>query len=439
MPSWTELWTERREAHVPKGVFNTSPFFIARAEGAWIQDVDGREFIDFAGGIGVNNIGHRHPAVVEAIKAQADEYVHACFHVMMYQPYIELCEKLNQIVPGRGALKTMLANSGAEAVENAVKIARYYTGRLGVICFDNAFHGRTYLAMALTSKVRPYKLKTGAVSAPGVFRAHYPYCYRCPWGLSYPECQIHCGEEYFEHDFFKHHVDPDEVAAIIVEPVQGEGGFIHPPLEYMGHLRRICDKYGLALIVDEVQSGYLRTGKMFGLEHFGTEADIITTGKSMAGGLPLSGVTGRAEIMDSVHLGGLGGTFGGNPLACRAGLAVLEVIKEEGLVAKSEALGRQVRAALEALAAKYPIIGQVRGLGPMLALELIKDPQTKEPASEEAKKLTQYCQRHGLIILDCGTLSNNIRTLMPLTITPEQLDKGLGILEDGLKHISGLG
>ncbi len=437
MPSWTELWTERREAHVPRGVGNVSPFFIARAEGAWIQDVDGREFIDFAGGIGVLNVGHRHPAVVEAIKSQVDEYVHACFHVMMYQPYVELAEKMNGIIPCRGPLKTMFANSGAEAVENAVKIARYFTGRPAVVCFDNAFHGRTYLAMALTSKVRPYKLKLGAASAPGIFRAHYPYCYRCPWGKTYPECGVFCGQDYFEGDFFKRRVDPEEVAVIIIEPVQGEGGFIHPPPEYLASLRKICDDHGIVLIVDEIQSGFGRTGKMFAAEHFGIEADLITTGKSLAGGLPLSGVTGTAEIMDSVHPGGLGGTYGGNPLACRAALAVLDVMRDEDLVAKGAALGEKVRAELDKLADEFEIIGQVRGLGPMLALELVKDRRTKEPAAEEAKKLTGYCQRNGLLILDCGTLGNNIRCLMPLTITDEQLERGLSILKAGLEHVSG--
>lgn len=436
MPSWTEIWTERRAANVPQGVGNVSPFFIAHAEGALVRDVDGREFIDFAGGIGVNNVGHRNEAVVEAIKAQADEYLHSCFHVMMYQSYVELAEKLNRLIPVRGKAKTMLANSGAEAVENAVKIARYKTGRMGVVAFDNGFHGRTLLGMALTSKVKPYKYRLGAATVSSIFRAHYPYCYRCPWSKTYPECGVHCGREYFEGDFFKRHVDAEEVAAIILEPVQGEGGFIHPPLEYMGQLRELCDKYGIVLIVDEVQSGFGRTGKMFATEHFGIEADLITTGKSLGGGLPLSGVTGTDEIMDAVHPGGLGGTYGGNPLACRAALAVLEVMEADSMVERSETLGLQVRAVLERFKDDYPIIGEVRGMGPMLALELVKDRATKEPAAEEAKALTTYCHRHGLIILDCGTLGNNIRTLMPLTITDEQLDQGLGIMEEGLKHIS---
>jgi 4-aminobutyrate aminotransferase/(S)-3-amino-2-methylpropionate transaminase len=435
MSKLTEQLTERRSRAVPRGVANLNPLFIAKAEGALLTDVDGREYIDFAGGIGVNNVGHRHPKVLAAIREQLEAYVHPCFHVMMYEPYIQLAERINQIVPCRGEKKTMFANSGAESVENAVKIARYYTRRAGVVCFDNAFHGRTLLTMALTSKVRPYKLHLGAL-APGIFRAHFPYCYRCPWGLTYPECNVSCGEAYFEEDFFKHQVDPEEVAAIILEPIQGEGGFITPPPEYLGQIRRVCDRHGILLIVDEVQTGFGRTGKLFASQHFGVEADIITSAKSLAGGLPLGAVTGTAKIMDSVHPGGLGGTYGGNPLACRAALAVLDVLKEEKLVERAEELGRRVRAELMDLYGKYQIIGEVRGLGAMLAIELVKDRASKKPGADEAKKLTAFCRERGLIILDCGTLGNNIRTLMPLTITPEQLAKGLGILEEGLKHVS---
>lgn len=436
MSTHTEKLAERRTRQVPRGVGNLNPVFIAKADGALLTDVDGREYIDFAGGIGVNNVGHRHPKVLAAIQEQLQAYLHPCFHVMMYEPYIALAERLNQIVPCRGEKKTMFVNSGAEAVENAVKIARYHTRRPGVICFDNAFHGRTLLTMTMTSKVRPYKLHLGAM-APGIFRAHFPYCYRCPWGLTYPGCRVSCGEAYFEDDFFKHQVDPEEVAAIILEPVQGEGGFITPPPEYLGQIRRICDRHGILLILDEVQTGFGRTGKMFAAEHFGVEADIVTSAKSLAGGLPLGAVTGTAAIMDSVHSGGLGGTYGGNPLACRAALAVLEVIEAEHIVARAAELGQRVRKALTGLYDTYAVIGEVRGLGAMLAIELVKDRATKKPAAEEAKKLTAFCREHGLIILDCGTLGNNIRTLMPLTITPDQLAKGLGILEEGLKQISG--
>ena len=436
MADETKMWTEKRQAHVARGVGNMSPFFITRAEGALLTDVDGREYIDFAGGIGVQNIGHRHPKVVAAIKDQTDRYIHSCFHVMMYQPYVELCEKLNAIVPVKGPAKTMLANSGAEAVENAVKIARCRTGRTGVIAFRDAFHGRTYLAMALTSKVNPYKVNLGAVGAPGVFRADYPYCYRCPWGKTYPECDLYCGETYFETDFFKHHVSPEETAAIILEPVQGEGGFIHPPKEYYGHLRRICDKYGIVLISDEIQTGFGRTGTMFATEQYEVKADIITSGKSLAAGLPLSAVTGSADVMDSVHPGGLGGTYGGNPLSCAAALAVLEIMEQEDILSQGRAMGDKVRAELDRMAVDYPLIGQIRGLGPMLAVELVKDRETKEPAAEETKAVVKYCHDHGLIILDCGTLGNNIRFLTPLSITAEQLDRGLGVFRQALAEVN---
>ena len=437
MATPTEQWIQRRERSVPKGIGNISPFFIAQAQGSSLVDIEGREFIDFAGGIGVLNVGHRHPRVVEAVKSQAEKFLHACFHVMMYEPYIELAEKLNQIVPCRGQKKTMLATSGAEAVENAVKIARYHTGRSGVVAFSNAFHGRTYLGMALTSKVRPYKYKLGAVNAPGIFRAEFPYCYRCPWGKEHPGCGLFCAEEYFEQDFFKHYADPEEIAAVIVEPVQGEGGFITPPPEYLPRLREICDRHGILLIADEIQTGFGRTGKMFACEHSGLEADLITSAKSLAGGLPLSAVTGTAEIMDSVHVGGLGGTYGGNPLACQAALAVLAVMEEENIVAQGAALGRKVRAELDKLAQEFPLIGQVRGLGAMLALELVKDRKTKEPAPEQTKALVNFCHSEGLIILDCGTLANNIRMLMPLTIAQEQVDRALEIIRRGLAKVSG--
>ncbi|MEW5911623.1 MAG: 4-aminobutyrate--2-oxoglutarate transaminase [Thermodesulfobacteriota bacterium] len=426
---------DRKLRQVPRGVGNVTPVVMAKAEGALVWDPEGREYIDFAGGIGVNNVGHRHPKVVAAIKEQADQYLHGCFHVSIYEPYVALAEKLNALVPCPGEKKTMFGNSGAEAVENAVKIARYATGRPGVVCFEGAFHGRTALCMALTSKVMPYKYKLGA-HLPAIYRAPAPYCYRCPWGKEYPGCGVYCGQEYFEEEFFKYHVNPDEVAAIIMEPVLGEGGFIVPPPEYWGQLRQICDEHGIVLIADEVQSGIGRTGKMFALEHFGVQADIVTTGKSLGGGLPLSGVTGRSELMDSVHPGGLGGTYGGNPVACAAGLAVLEVIESEDLLARAAGLGVKVHQALLGLQDRFSVIGQVRGLGPMLALELVKDPLSREPAPERAKQLTAYCHAHGLLILDCGTLGNNLRTLMPLIITDDQLRQGMEIMEDGLERVS---
>ncbi|MCB2227961.1 MAG: 4-aminobutyrate--2-oxoglutarate transaminase [Desulfarculaceae bacterium] len=430
----SEKIVQRRQQAVPRGVGNITPIVMAKAEGALIWDPEGNQYIDFAGGIGVNNIGHRHPKVVAAIKEQADQYLHGCFHVSMYEPYVALAEKINAIAPVAGETKTMFGNSGAEAVENAVKIARYATGKPAVVCFDGAFHGRTTLTMALTSKVMPYKYKLGA-HLPGIYRAHYPYCYRCPWGKEYPSCGVHCGSAYFE-EFFKYHVNPDEVAAIILEPILGEGGFIVPPIEYMQQLRQLCDDKGIVLIADEVQTGVGRTGKMFAMNHFGVEADIVTMAKSLGGGMPLSAICGKAELMDSVHPGGLGGTYGGNPVSCAAALAVLEVVESEGILAKAEALGQKAKQALDALQERFPIIGEVRGLGPMLAMELVSDPKTKQPAPELAKKLTAYCHAHGLLVLDCGTLGNNVRTLMPLVITDEQLQQGMDTLAKGLEEVT---
>ncbi len=430
--SLDQLW-ERRAAAIPRGVGNVTPLVLAKAEGALVWDPDGNQYIDFVGGIGVNNVGHRHPKVVAAIRRQLDEYLHGCFHVSIYEPYVALAEKINTIAPCPGPKKTMLANSGAEAVENAVKIARYATGKPGVICFEGGFHGRTLLGMALTSKVMPYKYKLGA-HLPAIYRAHYPYCYRCPWGKEYPSCGVACGREYFE-DYFKYNVHPEEVAAIIIEPILGEGGFIVPPVEYLPQLRQLCDEQGIVLIADEVQSGMGRTGRMFALEHFGVQADIVTMAKSLGGGMPLSAIAGKAELMDSVHPGGLGGTYGGNPVACAAALAVLEVIDREDILARAEELGIKARQALLALQDRFPVIGQVRGLGPMLAFELVADPVSKQPAPELAKKLTAYCHAHGLLILDCGTLGNNVRTLMPLVITDEQLKQGLEILADGMEQL----
>ncbi|SFM89940.1 4-aminobutyrate--2-oxoglutarate transaminase [Thermodesulforhabdus norvegica] len=424
---------ERRISQVPPGPFNVTPGFVKEARGALIIDVNGREIIDFAGGIGVVNVGHCHPKVVAAIKDQADKYIHPCFHVMMYEPYIELAEKLNSLTPGDFPKMTMFANSGAEAVENAVKIARYATQRPAIICLENAFHGRTLLTMTLTSKIRPYKLGFGPF-APEVYRMPAPYCYRCPFGLKYPSCDVACAD-YLE-EFFISHVAPECTAAFIAEPIQGEGGFITPPPEYFPRIKKICDRYGILLIADEVQSGMGRTGKLFAIEHWNVVPDIITTAKSLAAGMPLSAVTGRSDLMEKPHVGGLGGTYGGNPLACRAALAVLEILLEDGLLQRASELGKKILQKMKALQEDYEIIGDVRGIGPMLAMELVRDRHSKEPAPEEAKKLVGLCFEKGLIILSCGTFGNVIRTLMPLVITDEQLDRGFSILDEALKELT---
>ncbi len=418
---------ERRVKNIPQGPFNNTLAFIKDAKGASMVDVEGKEYIDFAGGIGVNNVGHSHPKVVQAIKDQADAFIHTCFHVAMYEPYIELAEKLNDLAPGDSQKMTMFANSGAEAVENAVKVARYATKRSGIICFENAFHGRTQLAMSLTSKVKPYKFNFGPF-APEIYRMPYAYCYRCPFNLEHPSCGTACAD-YLE-DFFIGNVAPENTAAVIAEPIQGEGGFVTPPPEYFPKLKKICAKYEIPLIIDEIQTGACRTGKFFAIEHWGIEPDIITMGKSFAGGMPLSAVTGKASLMEVPHVGGLGGTYGGNPVSCKAALAVLEILIEDKLMETAKSLGKTLWERFKSLQKNHEIIGEVRGKGPMLGLELVKDRHTKEPAAEKAKKLTQLCYEKGLIILSCGNYGNVIRTLMPLVITDEELDRGLSILEE---------
>jgi 4-aminobutyrate aminotransferase/(S)-3-amino-2-methylpropionate transaminase len=371
--------------------------------------------------------------VVEAIKDQAEKFSHACFSVALYEPYIDVAVKLNQLTPGDFPKMTVLQNSGAEAVENAVKVARYATGRPAIIALEGCFHGRTLLTMTLSSKVKPAKFKFGPF-APEVYRMPNPNCYRCPFGLKYPGCGVHCAD-YLE-DFFINYVAAEQTAAVIAEPIQGEGGFITPPQEYFVKLQAILMKYGIVLIIDEIQSGMGRTGKLYAIEHWGIAPDIITTAKSLAGGLPLSAITGRAELMDSLHPGGFSGTFSGNPIACRAALAVLEILEKDGLLEKAEVLGVKARARLDALQQKFEIIGDVRGKGPMLAIELVLDRGKKTPAAAETKELIKLCYERGLLVLACGQYGNVIRTLMPLIITDEQLDRGFTILENALQALS---
>lgn len=418
--------------NVPKGLVNLTSSFITEARGAIMIDADGRELIDFAGGIGVNNVGHCHPKVVAAIKDQADKFIHTCFHVAPYASYIELAARLNELAPGAFDKMTMLGNSGAEADENAIKIARYATKRPAVISFENAFHGRTLLTMTLTSKVKPYKLGYGPF-APETYRMPYAYCYRCPFGLAYPACNSSCAD-YLE-EFFITNVAAEQTAAVIVEPIQGEGGFVTPPQEYFAKLHAICRKNGILMIVDEVQTGMGRTGKVFAIDHWDVEPDIITTAKSLAGGMPLSAVTGRSDIMNQSHVGGLGGTYSGNPLACRAALAVLEILTEDGLLKRGEDLGNKLLQRFLSMQEKHEIIGDVRGKGAMLALELVRDRETKEPAGDKAKQLTRLCYEKGLVLLSCGNHGNVIRVLMPLVISDEELERGLSILEDSLQQL----
>jgi 4-aminobutyrate aminotransferase/(S)-3-amino-2-methylpropionate transaminase len=423
----------RREAAVARGPYHATPLFAAKAEGAVIEDVDGNRFIDFAGGIGCLNMGHRAPRVDAAIRQQLDKYLHLCFSVTPYEPYIAVAEKLNALAPGKFAKKTFIVNTGAEAVENSVKIARAHTKRPAVICFEDAFHGRTLLALSLTSKTVPYKAGF-APFASDIYRIPYAYCYRCAYGLTYPSCRMACAHHL--EDAFKRLVAADSVAAIIVEPILGEGGFISPPNEFFSVVREICTKYGIVLIADEVQSGIGRTGKFFAIEHYGVEPDLIISAKSLGGGMPIAAVTGRAEIMDAPRLGGLGSTFAGHPLSCVAALAAIETIEKEGLLTRSTLIGKRFEERARAWQKKWPLIGDVRGLGGMCAIELVRDPQTREPADAETKEIGRYCYEHGLITISAGTYNNIMRILVPLVITDEQFEEALGVLEAAIASVA---
>lgn len=422
-----------RIKHIPQGPFNVHPIFVEKAKGAIIVDVEGKEYIDFAGGIGVVNVGHCDEKVLEAVQDQIQKYIHTCFHVVMYEPYVELAKKLNTITPGNFPKKTMFANSGAEAVENAVKIARHATGRPAMIAFEDAFHGRTLLALSLTSKMKPYKFGF-APYAPEIYRMPYAYCYRCAFDLEYPSCELRCA--YFLRDFFNTHISAEQVASLIIEPVLGEGGFVVPPKEYFKILKKICEENGIVFIADEVQTGFGRTAKMFAIEHYEVQPDIITMAKSMADGFPLSAVTGKAELMDHPQIGGLGGTYSGNPVACRAALAVLDQFEKTDLLKKAEKIGKTVLDRFKEFYKRYPVVGDVRGLGAMVGMELVVDRKTKEPATTFTKQLVNRCCEKGLLMISAGTHSNIIRPLMPLVITDDQLGRGLLIIEESLSELS---
>ena len=416
---------ERIAAAIPRGVSVPIPILAHHASGAEIWDADGRRYIDFGGGIAVLNVGHRHPQVMAAVHAQLEAFTHTCFGVTPYEPYIKLAERMNQLAPISGPKKTIFLTTGAEAVENAVKIARHSTGRSAIISFTGGFHGRTLMALALTGKINPYKAGFGPFPAD-TFHAPFPDAYR--GGSS--EKSLAAIES-----MFKSSVEPTRVAAIIIEPVQGEGGFSVAPFEFLRELRALCDRHGIVLIADEIQTGFGRTGRMFAVEHAGVEPDIITVAKSLAGGFPLSGVIGRATIMDSVAPGGLGGTFAGSPVSCAAALAVLDIFRDEHVLARAEKQGELVRARLDAMRAQFPVIGDVRGLGAMLALELVRDRTTKEPAPDLAGRLAKRASERGLILLTAGIHSNVIRILAPLTASPELMDEGLTILEQSLTDL----
>src|SRR6202522_1086636 len=423
---------QRRNAAVVQAAYHATPVFVARADGAVVEDVDGTRLIDFAGGIGCLNAGHRAPRVVEAIRRQLDRYLHTSFNVLSYESYVVLAERLNAITPGKFAKKTLLVNTGAEATENAIKIARAYTKRPAILAFEDAFHGRTYMAMAVTSKTHPYKAGFEPFPAE-IYRVPFAYCYRCSYSLQYPSCEVHCARHI--EDAFKRVVAVESVAAVIVEPIMGEGGFITPPPEFFPILSEICRKHGILLIADEVQTGFTRTGALFACEQLGLEPDLITMAKSLSGGLPLAAVTGRAEIMDTTGPGTLGGTFGGNPAACEAALAVLGVIESENLCARANHLGEIFRRRAAGWQKRWDLIGEVRGLGAMQAVELVRSRETREPADEETKQIAQCCHEHGLVIMTAGSYGNVIRLLMPLVITDEQMNEGLDVLESALAAV----
>jgi 4-aminobutyrate aminotransferase / (S)-3-amino-2-methylpropionate transaminase / 5-aminovalerate transaminase len=421
-------WFERRAKAVPQGVFNTHPIVTARASGAIIEDVDGNRLIDFATGIAVLNVGHTSPEVVAAAQRQLELDTHTCFHVTANQPYIELAERLNAIAPGDFEKKTMFANSGAEAVENAVKIARKATGRQAIVTFDHAFHGRTLLAMSLTAKVMPYKQGMGPF-APEIYRLPFAYPYRWPGG---PQ---RCADEaldYAREEIHKH-IGEENVAAVILEPIQGEGGFIVPAPGFVKGLAEFCSEHGILFIADEIQSGMGRAGRWFAIEDEGVVPDLITSAKSLGGGLPISAVTGRADVMESVHVGGLGGTYGGNPVAAAAALAVLDQIEKEGLLERSRTFGEKVLGRLREMQERYAVIGDVRGRGLMTAIELVSDRETKEPlGGAEGTAIANRCLEEGVVILKAGTYDNVIRLLPPITIDEGLLDEGLETLDESI-------
>ena len=423
----TQAVVEARERYVARGVA-TPPLVVARAGGTHIEDVDGKSYLDFAGGLGCQNLGHGPASVVAAIHEQVDRYLHQCFMVGMYEPYVEACRRLAELSPCRGKeQKSILLNSGAEAVENAVKIARVATGRPAVVTFDRAFHGRTLLTMTMTSKVVPYKRGFGPF-APEVYRAPAPYPYR---GVTTDDA-IHALELLFKAD-----VDPESVACVVLEPVQGEGGFIPMPEDFPARLAELCAKHGILYVDDEVQSGVGRTGTVWAIERYGVEPDLMVSGKSLGGGLPLAGVTGRAELMDAVPAGGLGGTFGGNPVACAAAVAILNEVATPEFRGRAESIGTRIRAGLDGMAERIEAIGEVRGLGAMQAIELVEDRETKAPAAGLTTETLVAARERGLIILACGLYGNVVRVLVPLVISDEDLERGLEILEEALVDASG--
>jgi 4-aminobutyrate aminotransferase / (S)-3-amino-2-methylpropionate transaminase / 5-aminovalerate transaminase len=423
---------ERRNKYVPKGISNNCHSFAEKAHGALVEDVDGNIHIDFAGAIGTLNVGHSHPRVVRALQEQASQFIHTSFNVMMYESYINLAERLSKLAPGDFDKKVVLFNSGAEAVENAVKIARKYTKRQGIVSFTRGFHGRTLMTMTMTSKVKPYKFGFGPF-APEVYKAPYPYVYRRPDGMNEEQYSAMIIEQF--EQFLLAEVAPESIAAVVMEPVQGEGGFIVPDAAFVRRVREICTQYGILFVADEIQTGFARTGKYFAIEHFDVVPDLITISKSMGAGVPISGVIGRADVMESADVGELGGTYSGSPLGCRAALTVLDIIESENLNDRAQKLGARVTEKLQQLAGRFDYIGDVRGLGAMCAMEIVKDKVSKTPDKESVSKIVKAAGERGLMLLSAGLYGNVIRLLMPLIITDDQLEEGLQILEEAFEAV----
>ncbi len=425
---------ESREMWVSKGLSLLHPITIERGENEFLVDTTGKRYLDFTSGIGVTNLGHVNPELVEAVKIQLEKLWHTCFMVTNYQPYVELAEKLVKISVGKSEKQVFLANSGAEAVENAIKIARQQVGRPYIVAYENSFHGRTYLAVTLTGKYEPYKISFEPFNT-GIELVPFPYCYRCPFKQEYGSCGLAC-LDYVKEFFFRTRVPPNRVAAFIIEPIQGEGGFIPAPIDYLKELKKLCEDNGILLIVDEIQTGFGRTGKMFCSEHYGVEPDLMTVGKAIANGLPLSGVIGRKDIMSKVVPGSIGGTYGGNPVACAAAIKVIDIMLRDRIPDRAAALGEKMKKRLQEMKERYEIIGDVRGLGVMQAMELVKNRGTKEAASEATSEVIKRAREKGLLVLKAGLYSNVVRLHPPLTISEKMLDSGLDILEECVKEVS---
>jgi len=414
----------RRQAAVAPGVSSVYPLYIERGEGAVLVDVDGNQLIDLGSGIAVTSVGHAAPAVVEAVQAQVAAFAHTCFMVSPYEQYVAVCEALNERTPGDHAKRSALFNSGAEAVENAVKIARHVTGRQGVVVFDHAYHGRTNLTMALTAKNMPYRNRFGPF-APEVYRVAMSYPYRDPEGMTGAEAAARAIEQ------IERQVGVDNAACVLIEPIQGEGGFIVPAPGFLPAIAEWCRANGVLFVADEIQTGFCRTGDWFACDDEGVVPDLITTAKAMAGGMPLAAVTGRAELMDDVHVGGLGGTYGGNPVSCVAALASIRTMEDQDLAAAATRIGATIRTRFEAMQADHPGIGDIRGRGAMMAMELVR-PGTTEPDADAAKRIVAACHRAGVVTLSCGSYGNVLRLLPPLVIEPGLLDDGIGVLADAI-------